>query len=42
VRFLQYHARRDDEQDETSSDAERGEIYAERFKHNLTDSNEDE
>jgi hypothetical protein len=24
------------------ADAERGEIYAERFKHNLTDSNEDE
>jgi succinyl-diaminopimelate desuccinylase len=42
VRFLQYHAQCDDEQDETSSDAERGEIYAERFKHNLTDSNEDE
>jgi hypothetical protein len=42
VGFLQYHAQRDDEQDETSSDAERGEIDAERLKHNLTESNEDE
>jgi hypothetical protein len=32
VGFLQYHAQRDDEQDETSSDAERGEIYAERLQ----------